>query len=61
MSCKETTYLGNCQRHIRTPETAKRTSLTKNSKEITETKLYKTATSQVIHGALNNLLGQYCL
>ena len=34
---------------------------TEKSKEITETKLYKKAASQVIHGALNNPLSQYCL
>ena len=34
---------------------------TEKSKEITETKLYKKAASQVIHGALSNPLSQYCL
>ena len=34
---------------------------TEESKEITETKLYKKTASQVIHGALNNPLSQYCL
>ena len=34
---------------------------TEKSKELTETKFYKKAVSQVIHGALNNPLSQYCL
>ena len=35
--------------------------ITEKPKEFSETKLYKKATSQVIHGALNNPLRQYCL
>ena len=34
---------------------------TEKSKEITETKLYKKVAKQVIQGALNNPLSQYCL
>ena len=34
---------------------------TGKSKEFSESKLYKKASSQVIHGALNNPLSQYCL
>ena len=58
MPCKESAYLGNCWRPLKLQ---KGHLPTENSKEITETKLYKKAASQVIHGALDNPLSRYGL
>ena len=58
----ETVLSGNLsETYLEPPKHHKGHPPTEKSKEITETKLYKEGASQVIHGALNNPLCQYCL